>query len=92
MFQKQEKIEKTTSNTKESSKTSKVSATSQGSKLQREECSLQRLRMNEEKSLHHAKGLPMSLVNSTKNFMTTMSKTIMEMKATLTCTLATLKK
>ena len=30
---------------------------------------LQRLRMNEEKSLHHVKGLPMSLVNSTnKNY------------------------
>ena len=33
-----------------------------------------------------------TLVNSTKNFTTTMSKTDMEMKATLTCTLTTPKK
>ena len=30
--------------------------------------------MNEEKSLHHVKGLPMSSVNSAKNKTTTMSK------------------
>ena len=36
--------------------------------------------MKEEKSLHHVKGSPMSLVNSTKNFATTMSKTNMEMR------------
>ena len=50
----------------EISKTSKVSATSQESNLQKRKCSLQRLRMKEEKSLHHVKGSPMSLVNSNK--------------------------
>ena len=48
--------------------------------------------ITKEKSLHHVLGSPKSLVNSTKNFTTTMSKTNMEMKATLTCTSATLKK
>ena len=53
--------------------------------LQNKKTKLQRLRMDEEKPLHHVKGLPMSLVNSAKkNFTTTMSKTNMEMKATLT--------
>ena len=53
--------------------------------------------MNEEKSLHDVKGLPMPLVNFTqKKKTTTMSKTNlneksekMEMKAALTCTSAT---
>ena len=66
MYERKEKSEKTTSKSKEFLKTSKVSATSQESNLQRRQWSLQRLRMNEEKSLHHLKGLPMSLVNSTK--------------------------
>ena len=51
-----------------------------------------KIKNEKEKSLHHVKGSPMSLVNSTKNFTTTLSKTNMEMKATLTCTSATLKK
>ena len=56
--------------------------------LQRRKCSLQRLK-NEEKSFHHVNGLPMSLVNSTKIYTTTMSKTNMVMKAALTCTTTT---
>ena len=38
------------------------------SNLQKRKCSLQRLRMKEEISLHHVKVSPISLVNSTKNF------------------------
>ena len=66
MYQRQEKKEKTTGNPKNSRRLQRCQATSQESNLQRRKCSLQRLRMNEEKSLHHVKGLPMSLVNSTK--------------------------
>ena len=46
----------------------------QESNLQREECSSPRSRMQKEKSSRLGKGLPMSLVNSTKNFSTTMNK------------------
>ena len=83
MYQRQEKIETTTTNPKKKySKTSKVSATSQESNLQKRKCSLQRLRKKAEKSSRLVKGLPMSLVNFTKNFTTTVSKTNLEMKAT----------
>ena len=55
MYQREEKTEKTTRNPKKSRRL-------QESKLHKRKCSLQRLRMNEEKSLHNVKGSPMSLV------------------------------
>ena len=79
---------------KKFSKTSKVSATSQESNLQKKKVLITKIKNERGEIITSREGIAnvFGEFYKKKNFTTTMSKTKMEMKATLTCTSATLKK